>query len=257
MTQMVEACATLVVLDVSHCRVVQDAHVAPLVRAFEGRRKCQLRIAQVGEVSVQTAVSMLRCGMYPPSVMDTRGSTLVHATACMHRYGPSAVTELCMNGFSPNALNNMWDRRRPIDVAVWAGNEECVYALMESGADVQKPVEGGSGPLVLAVRKGMTSVARRLLEAGSLVDAVVPLWSEAGAVTEYGSSLHAAVKSGSLGLCRLLLQFGANILNLTVVRFASMLLLAIENGDPQLRELLLENGGEVCVCVCVCVVVTC
>ena len=81
------------------------------------------------------------------------------------------------------------DERRGQTALMWAaaeGHADIVEALIEAGADFQRPLPSGFTPLLFAVREGHIDVVRVLLKAGADVNETVPVDGRAGAATAGG-----------------------------------------------------------------------
>jgi hypothetical protein len=90
--------------------------------------------------------------------------------------------------------------------AVDAGDEKATRRLLAAGAQVDcRTLEGqtdrlaGETPLLLAIRRGHTQIARLLLDHGASADALVP---------GHGWPLDVAAAGGDAALCRLLIERG-------------------------------------------------
>ena len=59
------------------------------------------------------------------------------------------------------------------------GHEAIVRALMEAGADVNKPWDDGATPLYIAAQKGHEAIVRALIELGADVNKATDDWRDA------------------------------------------------------------------------------
>ncbi|KAJ7698047.1 ankyrin repeat-containing domain protein [Mycena rosella] len=138
-------------------------------------------------------------------------------------------------------LDEGYDDRTPLYIAVNAGNKEIVALLLGAGANITARL-GGSGPqaLHLAVCNLDLEMMRLLLDHDAPIDETFG---------EYGDSnvtpLHHACAIGQLEMVQLLLHRGADIEYQS--NLGSALGFAVQSGKPDVARLLLERGPNVTV----------
>jgi ankyrin repeat protein len=139
----------------------------------------------------------------------------------------------------------------PLVMAISAENEELVGFLVESGANVNHAPDspqGQTSPLTAACQGGHDNIALYLLDHGANVNQ--PVWS--AFETEDGDSirienltpLFTAAQAGAFGICKALLEKGADIDPMTGHGFTP-LMVAIKHHHNELAEYLMEKGAKV------------
>mmetsp|Transcript_22890 Transcript_22890/g.73709 ORF Transcript_22890/g.73709 Transcript_22890/m.73709 type:complete len:325 (-) Transcript_22890:5-979(-) len=107
--------------------------------------------------------------------------------------------------------------------------------LLRAGANQNKAMHDGAGPLFLAAKKGDLSQVKLLLKYGANVNAVC----HSGSVTP----LHAAARNAHTEVARLLLEHNADV-NAKAVNDVTPLMIAAGRGAADLCELLLSYGAD-------------
>jgi ankyrin repeat protein len=127
------------------------------------------------------------------------------------------------------------DRKTPFLMAFEKGNKEVMELLATSGANINAKGELDNPALITATRNQDPEMVRFLLEKGADPNAE-------GAF--FKTALDYAVKLGNLELARLLIDSGANINRKARSDGKTPLMVAAENGNEQMVELLLERGAD-------------
>ncbi|MFQ5918921.1 MAG: ankyrin repeat domain-containing protein [Thermoplasmata archaeon] len=96
------------------------------------------------------------------------GWTPLHLAA--HFGSLDAIRTLLSNGASHRAVSHNSNGNQPLQAAAAGRQGEAVGLLLEVGADVDAPSEGGFTALHSAAASGDVGLTRRLLEAGARVD---------------------------------------------------------------------------------------
>eukprot|EP01006_Ploeotia_vitrea_P010110 TRINITY_DN2592_c0_g1_i1.p1 TRINITY_DN2592_c0_g1~~TRINITY_DN2592_c0_g1_i1.p1 ORF type:complete len:580 (-),score=92.31 TRINITY_DN2592_c0_g1_i1:37-1776(-) len=125
-----------------------------------------------------------------------------------------------------------------VDLAVEAGDSATLLALIQAGADVNKPDEGGGTPLMLACQRtgpDAEELVTTLLVGGCDVNAQ----DEGG-----GTALIRAAEAGNLKVARLLVAAGADVNHRGVFVGGTPLYWATTACDVELIQFLLENGAD-------------
>lgn len=107
--------------------------------------------------------------------------------------------------------------------------------LLRAGADPNKAMFDGAGPLFLSAKKGDLEQVRLLLSYGAKVNAVC----HSGFVTP----LHAAARNGHTAVARELIQANADV-NARAVNDVTPLMIAAGRGASDLCQLLLASGAD-------------
>lgn len=139
----------------------------------------------------------------------------------------------------------------PLILAVLGGKEEMVKVLVEMGADVNHAPDSPTGqasPLTAACQGGHEYIALYLLDHGANVNQ--PVWSAFEA--EDGESirienltpLFTAAQAGAFGICKALLEKGADIDPMTGHGFTP-LMAAIKQHHDEVAKYLIEKGANV------------
>ncbi|ETS79005.1 hypothetical protein PFICI_08858 [Pestalotiopsis fici W106-1] len=127
----------------------------------------------------------------------------------------------------------LYDNRTPLMLAVIHGFVDMVEVLVRNNADINAKPRGGLSVLHLAVYYGYPKVANLLLMYGAKLEACI----------NFGTPLVLACGRGHMETTRLLLESGANI-NAKNKDGATALLMAAGYGHWKTVQLLLENGAE-------------
>ncbi len=96
------------------------------------------------------------------------GWTPLHLAA--HFGSLDALRTLLSNAASPRALSHNSNGNQPLQAAAAGRQGDAVAILLEVGAEVDAPSEGGFTALHSAAASGDTEMTRMLLEAGATVD---------------------------------------------------------------------------------------
>ena len=149
------------------------------------------------------------------------------------RTGDAAVVKRLV---TKDVLGSWPDERSGLlQMAAVGGNIEVVDALVNMGADVNRPDADGDLPLGIAAWHGHTGTVRRLLSAGALPDKQEP---------SGGSALILAAGRGHIGSVEALIAAGANLetrnsLGSTALQYATL------GGHRQVVEMLLDHGADI------------
>ncbi len=123
----------------------------------------------------------------------------------------------------------------PLFASVVAENADAVNTLLNKGTDVNARTSLGNTPLHMAALEGNLSIVSLLLAEGADVKA---------ANNSNETPLHFAVRSGSVPVARCLLTMGADP-NANNDKFETPLHWAIEDDNTELLTLLMMFGGNV------------
>jgi ankyrin repeat protein len=123
----------------------------------------------------------------------------------------------------------------PLADSIQAGDRKTALALIDEGADVNKPQADGTTPLQWATYRVDQELVQRLLKKGA----------KANVANRYGASpLHEAVRVGNASLVGLLLEAGADA-NAANEDGQTALMLAARTGNVAVAELLVRRGADV------------
>ena len=160
------------------------------------------------------------------------------------------------------------DNATPLHLASRNGHMKVARKLIECGADVTAPNNGGMTPLHLALTKRQGDLARMLIEHGADVSAqigygetllhhasywgqvdLVRILIELGADTttqnRHGETpLHFMSQRGQVDLARILIEHGADVTAQNNYGWAP-LHLALEGGQVDIARMLIERGANV------------
>ncbi|TVY67329.1 Ankyrin repeat and KH domain-containing protein 1 [Fusarium oxysporum f. sp. cubense] len=142
------------------------------------------------------------------------------------------------DGDSEEALD-LYSLKPPLIIAVEAGNKDLVTCLIKAGANVNQYFShyGESvTPLYAASMKGHLAIMRQLLDAGADID---------GRAGYLGTPLLAAVSEGQVEAMTLLLDAGADLQALSTVNKYPALVIALDQGHPELVDRLISAGANV------------
>ncbi|BBB15883.1 ankyrin repeat domain protein [Candidatus Rickettsiella viridis] len=156
--------------------------------------------------------------------------------------------------------------------AIKIGDHKLLQELLQAGADPNRDTDKHPLPIVIALRKGRTAMAEKLMEAGATLDDKTieyikttysskilrkaeqlkerykaihrndSLYSQGR--TYQSSALHVAAEQGCLNIVKFLLKKGEEINSLDPVGNVSALHLAVKNGKEELVKYLLSHGAE-------------
>src|SRR5205085_1950997 len=146
--------------------------------------------------------------------------------------------------------------RAPLAEAAARGDLDLVGELLARGASVDQVDYFGVTPLMLAARRGHTAVLRRLLAAGANVNhrnqfGDSPL-TEAAKLGVSASEWETLRETNDprlyqrAELCRVLLDAGADVNNVTDSGFTALTVAVLSHNDP-LARLLLDRGASAAV----------
>lgn len=140
------------------------------------------------------------------------------------------------DGVDINAIAN-YSKCTALCSAARLGLTQSVALLIESGADVNRPSEGGTTPLMFASslgkKKGLL-IAKQLIAAGADVDQ-----ANSGETT----ALKCAAEQGNSEIVQLLIDHGATI-DGPLGTEQTALMLAARNGDVPTITVLINNGAD-------------
>jgi ankyrin repeat protein len=131
----------------------------------------------------------------------------------------------------------VYSRCTPLCSATRLGLTRSVAFLIENGADVNRPSEGGTTPLMFAGRLGKKKglqIARQLIAAGADVNL---------ATSGETTALKCAAEQASAEIVQLLIDNGAEIDGPSGTH-QTALMLAARNGDVPTIAVLIDNGAD-------------
>ncbi|KAL5584352.1 hypothetical protein FOVSG1_013741 [Fusarium oxysporum f. sp. vasinfectum] len=153
------------------------------------------------------------------------------------------VNMLLAAGASPDGDSeetlDLYSLKPPLIIAVEAGNKDLVTCLIKAGANVNQYFSqyGESvTPLYAASMKGHLAIMRQLLDAGADID---------GRAGYLGTPLLAAVSEGQVEAMTLLLDAGADLQARSTVNKYPALVIALDQGHPELVDRLISAGANV------------
>lgn len=146
------------------------------------------------------------------------------------------VDTLLKAGANPNTLDG--EGKTALVHAIEKDNEPMVHSLLAVGAKVNSPAKPLT-PLMIAVRRGNTAVAKRLVDAGANPN-TSPMSDDISA-----SPLTFSILFGKYELVRLLVRAGANMNKRIGPNKQTALMLAIEHHKKFIIPLLIENGANI------------
>jgi len=158
------------------------------------------------------------------------------------------ITELCQARACVNQASR--NGTTPLLLAADRGHGAVMRQLFEMKADIQESARGGVHPLLAAATKGHEEVVACILEAGALVDALIPesILSSVTSTTAWlavgCTPLIAAAQEGHAGVLAQLLAAHAQP-NAAAADGASALYLAAQEGHLMTSRLLLEARADV------------
>ncbi|TRY81429.1 hypothetical protein DNTS_008148 [Danionella cerebrum] len=123
----------------------------------------------------------------------------------------------------------------PLMLAVQADHQECVWKLLEAGADPDICDQRRQTPLYKACEQVSVATVERLLLSGASVNQ---------RCAHGRSALHEAAKLDSAQICKILLSYGANV-NAGNTHSETPALEAAREGSSQSLKLLIQNGADV------------
>eukprot|EP01062_Namystynia_karyoxenos_P038467 TRINITY_DN27906_c0_g1_i1.p1 TRINITY_DN27906_c0_g1~~TRINITY_DN27906_c0_g1_i1.p1 ORF type:complete len:1010 (+),score=361.76 TRINITY_DN27906_c0_g1_i1:97-3030(+) len=203
------------------------------------------------------AAALLDSGADPDYKHPFAGTSALHFAAEMGRTGVMRL--LCRRGADPNTEKRTGGT--PLHTAADANQSAAVEALIgDCKVSTNKLLMGDTTPLYLAAQRGLTEVARVLLDHGAELNYAMPrgkfkmaLQPQGNAPppgafydeknTEVGNgatALHAAVENGHPEVVQLLLDRGA--LQLASMEGASPLVIALQYRHPGIALQLLQGA---------------
>lgn len=139
------------------------------------------------------------------------------------------------------------ERTQMLYDAACAGNLTKIHELVADGADLNSEMPTklsgcGQTPLMYAARKGDLPACKTLIAAGADLEKVT---------YQYGTALMYAAHCNQLVSCRLLLDEGANVNNRNTVDAygATALYESAETGKADICKLLLQYGADLGLCI--------
>jgi ankyrin repeat protein len=155
----------------------------------------------------------------------------------------TALHSACANGNTPivrqlleykSHIEAITDKgHRPIHLAVYSGNFDCVYELVKRGADVNSiTFEELTTPLHMACEKGYAKIAQLLLQNGANLHALNILQR---------TPLHCTAISGRTDIALLLLRSGASLHPLDIHGWEPCQIAEL-NHHRDLQELFIREG---------------
>ncbi len=144
----------------------------------------------------------------------------------------AAITELKRRGIGQTETQFLQ--------AVAKGDQALVDLFLRVGINIHAVDENDAPPVITALKKGYTVIARMLLKAGADVDTadkmgLTPLLLACGKNTQ-----------GFKGIAELLIQKGANV-NVRDPLGSTPLLLALSGGTEDIAEMLIEHGANIAI----------
>ena len=125
----------------------------------------------------------------------------------------------------------------PLHWAAREGSADAVKAVLDAGARVDTPANGGWTPLHWAAFEGHADTSRMLLDAGADIDAPDH---------EHGATpLHGAVQEGNVDVAQMLLDAGACVDTPDHEHGATPLHRAAQEGNVDIARMLLDAGARV------------
>ena len=228
---------------------VQSADVETVRQLLAGDRRPPIPgpslIGAVTRHNANDAVDMTR-------LLIEHGAEVNHATAggfsplfaaVTVASPPEVVRLLLSNGANANYIsssggnNRTYESMRPLHMACQTGELEHARLLIDSGADVNPPVDPWgarpSAPLVYAAAGGHLAIVRLLLDRGAQVDSS----------NRFGeTALHHASRNGHEAIARVLLDRGARV-DIQTDDLPTPLAYACRWGHAAVARLLLDRSG--------------
>lgn len=158
----------------------------------------------------------------------------------------------------------------PLQAASWSGSLSAVQILLDQGFQVNQRSDDGTMALHIAASRGNLDIVELLVSNGAALDELSTFGSPLHCAALFGQELvaetliqhnaslmlldydgclplHIAIMKGHKGITRALLRskkVAASTVNEVTDRGASPLLMAVELGDRDLIEILLQHGGN-------------
>jgi ankyrin repeat protein len=150
---------------------------------------------------LDVAALLVESGACAPNVADSKGRTAVHAAAAR---GETRVLELLSQAKAPqvNFGARDADGNSPLHLAVAGGHEQVLDVLFRAyGVDLDAINNAGLTPLHLAAKRNATSIAHKLISAGSSLDVTAP---------DGRTPLHAAALAGAVDVIRAICHYDSS-----------------------------------------------
>ena len=126
----------------------------------------------------------------------------------------------------------------PLFFACYNDHIKVCELLIENGADVNKAIEGGGTPLMVASKIGSLSICDLLIKSGAKVN-------QFQSNTYTKTALFFAVRYGNLNVCILLIKNGANVNHSDENNATPLCVSSQDGGNLTICKLLIDNGADV------------
>lgn len=160
-------------------------------------------------------------------------SKLLALHAAVKNYHTDLIAPLIKAGALVNEPTG-YDSSTPLSYAILNNNESAVKKLVDAGAGLETPGDGGRTPLIFAASNRVGRTVLKLLELGAEPDA-----KDARGMT---ALMHAA-QSGDFASCDYQLKAGASV-NARDDEGKTALMFAAQKGDSNIARLLVKAGAD-------------